>query len=94
MPITVAVAGRSETSSAYVERGSRAIASWSHTYGITEDAIPTPIPAASATGSTNAGAASQPPIGVTTTSATSIAAPSASIPLTSLLCAARCPSTM
>ena len=43
-PITVAVAGSSETSSAYVARGSRAIASWSQTYGITEEATPTPMP--------------------------------------------------
>ena len=27
-----------------MERGSRAIASWSHTYGITDEAMPTPIP--------------------------------------------------
>ena len=56
-PITVAVAGSSETISEYVARLSRAIASWSKTYGTTDDATPTPSPAASATGSTNAGAA-------------------------------------
>jgi hypothetical protein len=32
-PITVAVAGSSDTISAYVTRGSRARASWSATYG-------------------------------------------------------------
>ncbi len=51
MPITVAVAGSSETSSAYVARRIRAIASWSNTYGMTDDEIPTPMPAASRTGS-------------------------------------------
>ena len=40
-----------------MERGRRAIASWSQTYGITDEAMPTPIPAASATGSVNAGTA-------------------------------------
>ena len=45
----------------------RAIASWSQTYGITDDVIPTPIPASSTTGSTSAGTASQPPSGVATT---------------------------
>ena len=42
------------------------------------------MPAASATGSTSAGSASQPPIGVTTTSAISIEAPRPSIPLDAL----------
>jgi hypothetical protein len=37
MPMTVAVAGRMETRSAYVERLIRAIASWSVTYGITDE---------------------------------------------------------
>ena len=59
----------------------RAMASWSQTYGITEEVIPTPIPAASATGSTSAGTASQPPSGVATTHAISIAAASPSMPL-------------
>ena len=94
MPIAVAVAGSSETSSAYVARSSRAIASWSQTYGITEDAIPTPTPAASATGSVRAGSASQPPIGVTTTRAISIDAARPSMPLTCSPCATRWPSTM
>ena len=70
MPITVAVAGSKETMSEYVARLSRAIASWSKTYGMTDDVTPTATPAASATGSTSAGAALQPAIGVTTTAAT------------------------
>jgi hypothetical protein len=35
IPITVAVAGSSNTISEYVARLRRVIASWSHTYGIT-----------------------------------------------------------
>src|SRR5215207_7494235 len=81
IPITVAVAGSSETSRAYVARGSRAIASWSQTYGITDDATPTPTPAAIAIGSSSAGTAFQPASGVTTTSAASIDAARPSIPL-------------
>ena len=57
----------------YVARLSRAIASWSKTYGTTEDATPTPMPAPMATGSKRAGAALEPPIGVIATTATSIA---------------------
>lgn len=60
MPTTVAVAGSSETMSAYVARRIRAIASWSQTYGITDEVMPTPMPAATATGSTSAGTALQP----------------------------------
>ncbi len=92
--MTVAVAGRRTTSSAYVPRESRAIASWSHTYGITDEDTPTPIPASSATGSANAGAASASPIGSATTAAISIASASPSIPRTRGLRATRCPSTM
>jgi len=90
-PMIVAVAGRSETSSAYVARGSRRIASWSQTYGMTEEAMPTPTPAAIATGSSSAGIASQPASGVTTTSAAIIdaARPSSPVP-----CATRWLSTM
>jgi hypothetical protein len=80
MPTTVAVAGRSETNSAYVERAMRASASWSQTYGITDELMATPRPAPSATGSASAEAALQPPIGVTTTAATSIALASPSMP--------------
>ena len=64
------------------ERPSLAIASWSHTYGIKEEAIPTPTPAASATGSVSAGSAAQPASGVATASATSIDAARPSMPLT------------
>jgi len=80
IPITVAVAGSSETKSAYVARASRAIASWSNTYGITDDEMPTPIPAAIATGSPSALAACGSPIGQTNTKAQSIAAASPSTP--------------
>src|SRR5215213_10966082 len=66
-PITAATAGSSATISAYVERAIRAIASWSVTYGITDEDTPTPMPAAIATGSVNAGTAAQAPIGVATT---------------------------
>jgi hypothetical protein len=93
-PMTVAVAGSKDSSSANVARDSRANASWSHTYGITEDEIPTPMPASSATGSLNAGTAAQPASGVTATSATSIDAPSPSIPPPAPRCATLWPSTM
>jgi hypothetical protein len=56
-PINVAVAGSRATNRAYVARGRRAIASWSNTYGITDDEMPTAAPAARATGSRNACAA-------------------------------------
>src|SRR4029450_11451060 len=46
MPITVAVAGRSETISEYVARLRRAMASWSNTHGITEEATANQTPAA------------------------------------------------
>jgi len=58
----------------------RASASWSQTYGITDEVTPTPRPAARATGSAKAGAALRPPIGVTTAAATSIADASPSMP--------------
>jgi hypothetical protein len=48
--MTVAAAGSRDSSSANVARGSRANASWSHTYGITDEQIPTPAPAASNSG--------------------------------------------
>src|SRR4051812_38973099 len=89
-----AIAGRSATKSAYVARGIRAIASWSRTYGITDEEMPTPMPAASATGSPNAGAACASPTGETTTKATSIAAASPSTPPTTPCRATRCASTM
>ena len=68
-----------------------AIASWSQTYGMTEEAMPTPTPAAIATGSSSAGIASQPANGVTTTSAAIIDAASPSSPVP---CATRWLSTM
>ena len=80
--------------SAYVERASRRIASWSLTYGITDEEIPTPTPAAIATGSVSAGTAAQPAIGVTTTVATSIEAARPSIPPSASSRATRCASTM
>jgi len=55
------------------------MAIWSATYGITDEETPTPMPARIATGSPNAGSAAHPAIGVTKTSATSIAAASPSI---------------
>ena len=58
------------------------IASWSHTYGITDEVTPTPIPAAIATGSSTCGTTAQPPIAVLTGAAISIAAPSPSMPPT------------
>ena len=79
MPTTVAVAGSSATRSEYVARRRRAIASWSKTYGTTDDAMPTPMPAARATGSSSTGAALEPASGVTQTAATSIAAARPSI---------------
>ena len=72
-------------------RGNRAIAIWSQTYGITDDAIPTPTPAAIATGSPKAGIASHSASGVTATSAQTIEAASPSRPLPR---ETRCPSTM
>jgi hypothetical protein len=77
-----------------VLRASRRIASWSVTYGITEDEMPTPTPASSATGSVSAGAAAQPASGVTTTSAISIDAARPSMPLIVSSCATRWASTM
>jgi hypothetical protein len=73
------------------QRVSRAIASWSQTYGMTDDATPTPMPAAIAIGSSSAGTAFQPASGVTTTSAASIDAARPSSPLP---CATRWLSTM
>ena len=75
-------------------RGSRAIASWSDTYGITDEQMPTPMPAATATGSVNAPTACQPPIGVDTSRATSIDRASPSMPSSPSVRATRWPSTM
>src|SRR5690242_844592 len=93
-PITVAMAGNSATISEYAARLRFAIASWSVTYGITDEQIPTPMPAASATGSVNACAACGAATGVTRMAAISIAAPSPSMPVTAGWRATRCASTM
>jgi hypothetical protein len=93
-PTTVAVAGSSDTISEYVARVSRAIASWSHTYGMTEEVTPTPIPAPSAIGSVRCGPACQPPSAVTAGTASSIAAASPSMPPSPDCRDTRCASTM
>ena len=49
-PMIVANVGSSASISAYLPRGSRAMASWSVTYGMTDEHTPTPAPAASSTG--------------------------------------------
>jgi hypothetical protein len=49
-PTTVALAGSNDMSSAKAARGSLAIASWSVTYGITDEQMPTPQPAPSRSG--------------------------------------------
>ena len=73
----------------------RAMASWSQTYGTTDDETPTPTAAASATGSTNAGTACPMPIGSAMTAATSIAsAKPVDAAARRGLCATRWPSTM
>jgi hypothetical protein len=77
-----------------VARARRRIASWSLTYGITDEEIPTPAPAASATGSVRAGSAAQPASGVTTRSAISIDAASPSMPPSTPSREIRCASTM
>ncbi len=80
-PTTVAVAGSRETSSAYVPRLSRAMASWSQTYGITDEQMPTPTPAASSRGSVSAGTAWTKPMGSAAAEAMSIASARPSMPL-------------
>ena len=49
-PMIVALAGSNDMSSAKAARGSLAIASWSVTYGITDQQMPTPQPAPSRSG--------------------------------------------
>ena len=56
--------------------------------------MPTPMPAASATGSAKAGTAAQPASGVTATSAISIAPARPSMPAIAGSLATRCASTM
>jgi hypothetical protein len=79
-PMIAANTGSSASMSANVARGSRAMASWSVTYGMTEEHTPTPAPAASSTGWPNAGSAPARPAGVAATAAISIAMPSWSMP--------------
>lgn len=74
-------AGSRESRRANVARGSRDIANWSVTYGITDEQIPTPIPAPRRDGYRKVGTAPAMPSGVTATSAMSMEAPSRSIPL-------------
>jgi len=61
---------------------------------MTEEETPTPIAAATVIGSAKAAAPCQAPIGAATTAAISIERASPSKPLTSVLVATRCPSTM
>jgi hypothetical protein len=70
------------------------MASWSLTYGITDEEMPTPAPARSATGSVSAGRAAQPAMGVTTTRAISIEAARPSTPLSASSRDTRWASTM
>src|ERR1039458_2044419 len=79
--MTVAAAGSSASMRAKVARGSRAMASWSVTYGITEEQSPTPIPQRSHTGWMKESAAGTIPNGVATRAAMSMDRPSWSIPL-------------
>jgi hypothetical protein len=78
-PMIVANTGSSASISANVALGSRAIASWSATYGMTDEQTPTPAPASSRTGCVNAGSAPGRPIGVITSAAITIDAASRSI---------------
>src|SRR5215469_3640675 len=92
-PITLAMAGRRERSRAKVLRARRAMASWSQTYGMTDEQIPTPAPAAMSKGWEKVGQASRMPIGIAASIATSMAAARLSIPLVPPCAAIRCPST-
>lgn len=80
----VAHAGSRLSSRANVARGTRAITTWSMTYGTTDEQIPTPAPASSQPGWASAPkpapAPAPIPNGVMATAATSMAAPSWSIP--------------
>ena len=70
------------------------MASWSKTYGMTDEVTPTAMPAAIATGSEKASAALESPIGETKRKASSIAAARPSIPLNPERRATRCARTM
>ena len=77
----MAVAGSRASIRAKVARRSRAMASWSVTYGITEEQRPTAIPQSQPARMGEGGTAPPRPNGVATTAATSMAAPSWSMPL-------------
>ena len=76
----VALAGSNDMSSAKAARGSLAIASWSVTYGITDEQMPTPQPDPSRGGWENATEAAAIPAGLIATAAMSMAAASRSMP--------------
>jgi hypothetical protein len=79
-PMTVANIGSRASMSAKLARGSLAMASWSVTYGMTDEHTPTPAAASNSTGWPKARRAPPSPAGVTTTAAMSIEAASRSIP--------------
>lgn len=79
--MTVANTGSSASMSENVARGSRAMASWSATYGMTDEQTPIPAPASSRTGCRNAGRAPPRPQGAAAIAATHMAAESLSTPL-------------
>ena len=79
--MTVAAAGSRASISANVARGSRAMASWSVTYGITEEQRPTPAPHSSQAGWLNADSAPASPNGVAAIMARSMATASWSMPV-------------
>ena len=89
-----AMAGRMASRRANVARGNRAMASWSDTYGITDELTPTPMAAASSSKLTNAGMAWRIPNGNATTIATSMANPRRSIPAVPPSAAIRWPRMM
>ena len=72
--MTVAAAGSSASIKAKVALGSRAMASWSETYGMTDEQMPTPTAQTSQSGWANAGNAAVTPMGVIAMAATIIAA--------------------
>ena len=80
IPTKVAVAGSKASMSAKLARGSRDIASWSQTYGITDEQTPTPTPARINIGLVSARRASANPTGMMKRKAIAIAAPSRSTP--------------
>ena len=71
--MSVAVAGRSESNNEKLARGSRDIAIWSHTYGITDEQNPTVMPASMSFGAPTTSIAYMIPIGKMKTKAIAIA---------------------